>query len=195
MARRFDRKQLPDSSLELLLYPDFFGELRAQTIFENLKSELDWKQGEIKLFGKEIPEPRLTAWYGDFDYQYSNKRSSKKKFTQTLLSIQRDLMQEFDIEFNGVLCNWYRHGQDSMSWHSDDEKELETHTPIVSLSFGASRKMKFRKKSDRTKKLDLILEHGSLLLMPPEVQVQFQHAIPNQSRADGRINLTFRRGG
>ena len=95
--------------------------------------------------------------------------------------------------FNSVLANNYRHGQDSMGWHSDDEPELGPEPVIASLSFGAERPFDFRHKRDHHLKHRLLLSHGSLLVMQGNTQQLWQHQLPKRSRVQaGRVNLTFR---
>jgi alkylated DNA repair dioxygenase AlkB len=98
-----------------------------------------------------------------------------------------------DLCFNGVLLNLYRHGQDSMSWHSDDEPELGKKPIIGSVSFGETRRFIFRYRQNHAVKTDVNLTHGSFLLMAGETQQFWQHAVPKTTRAIApRINLTFR---
>jgi alkylated DNA repair dioxygenase AlkB len=48
------------------------------------------------------------------------------------------LEQATDHKFNSVLCNLYRDGKDSISYHTDNEKELGKEPFIASLSFGGT---------------------------------------------------------
>ena len=195
MARPYVRKPLPDSGWEVLLYPRFYKSEEADVLLGRLKSDIVWSQGKVKLFGREIPEPRLSAWYGEFDYTYSSKHLPAQVFPAVLNEILDEVNCELDLQLNGVLCNRYRDGRDSMGWHSDDENELDHSSPIISLSFGINRTMQFRKKTDNSQKMNLELEHGSLLIMPGGFQSEFQHAIPKQKLMGERINLTYRKGG
>jgi alkylated DNA repair dioxygenase AlkB len=43
------------------------------------------------------------------------------------------------VQFNSVLMNWYRDGDDYLNWHADDEKELGVNPAIASVNFGATR--------------------------------------------------------
>ena len=45
----------------------------ADSLLHLFQHELDWSEGEIKIFGKMIKIPRLQAWYGDegANYEYS----------------------------------------------------------------------------------------------------------------------------
>ncbi|MEO0474179.1 MAG: alpha-ketoglutarate-dependent dioxygenase AlkB, partial [Bacteroidota bacterium] len=97
-------------------------------------------------------------------------------------------------QFNSVLLNLYRHGQDSMGWHSDDEPELGSNPLIASVSFGEARRFHLKHKS--RKDLDRIrmdLGHGSLLVMGGALQHHWQHQISKTAKpVSPRMNLTFR---
>jgi alkylated DNA repair dioxygenase AlkB len=79
-----------------------------------------------------------------------------------------------------------------MGWHSDDEMELDGEAPIVSVSFGATRKFAFRHKLDGTS-ISLFLDSGSALAMHPPTQEFWHHSLLKTKLSVGpRINLTFR---
>ena len=73
---------------EVLFYADFIG----NEYFELLKSEINWKQEGMKMYGKEVPFPRLTAWYAEEGktYKYSGLVNIPQKFTPNLLKIKGD---------------------------------------------------------------------------------------------------------
>jgi len=97
------------------------------------------------------------------------------------------------VEFNSVLLNLYRHGNDGISWHTDEEPELGENPVIGSVSFGGTRKFMFRHRQDKDIKAEVELTDGSFLLMAGETQHFWQHQIPKTSRhVEPRINLTFR---
>jgi alkylated DNA repair dioxygenase AlkB len=97
------------------------------------------------------------------------------------------------FNFNSVLCNYYRNGQDSMGFHSDNEKELGQNPCIASINFGESRRFIFRRRDDASVKHELLLTHGSLLVMSGAMQHHWVHAVPKEpKRTKPRINLTFR---
>jgi alkylated DNA repair dioxygenase AlkB len=102
---------------------------------------------------------------------------------------------ELGLTFDSVLANRYRDGRDSMGWHSDDEKELGPDPVIASVSLGAGRRFRLRHRSrPDLATLDLVLEHGSLLVMQGATQHHWKHCLPRTARPVGeRINLTFRR--
>jgi alkylated DNA repair dioxygenase AlkB len=184
-------QQLPDS--DLLLIRDFLPE--ADALFQQLNDELDWQQNTLRLFGKTVKEPRLSAWYGDpgCDYCYSGIRLQPKPWSPGLLAINGLLEKCLEATFNSVLANLYRDGKDSMGWHSDDEPELGDKPLIASVSLGAERRFSLRHK--HSKQLQhIVLPAGSLLLMAGETQRFWQHQVAKTRRCQQpRINLTFRK--
>ncbi|MDN3652160.1 alpha-ketoglutarate-dependent dioxygenase AlkB [Thalassotalea ponticola] len=186
-----DRLALIDG--QLIYYPNFLHRL-APHLFTALEEQLSWHQGQIKLFGKMVTIPRLQAWYGDADavYRYSQVALQPQPWHWLLSGLKYHCQQVANQRFNSVLANFYRHQQDSMGWHSDNEKELGQQPVIASLSFGCERSFCLRH-NITGEKHQLALKSGSLLIMRGALQQQWQHAVPKSRRPmSGRINLTFR---
>ncbi|PKL74863.1 MAG: alpha-ketoglutarate-dependent dioxygenase AlkB [Candidatus Melainabacteria bacterium HGW-Melainabacteria-1] len=195
----------------LIYLPDFLAAEMAQEIFAKLQDEVDWQQGQVRMFGKTLPEPRLSAWYGDAAYTYSGRTLLPHPWTPLLrelsLKIEAAAKAMFDehsskvsskvnskISFNSVLLNLYRNGRDHMGLHSDDEPELGPEPLIASLSLGANRRFVLRHKQDPDRRHQILLSHGSLLLMLHPTQRDWKHGLPKAAGIDlPRINLTFRR--
>ena len=149
-----------------------------------------WRQNDIRVFGQWHKEPRLTAWWGP-SYQYANISWPSRPLDGEVGELTNRVMQLAGAEFNGVLINGYRDGQDSMGWHRDNEPEIDT-TSIASLSLGATRTFKIR---DRRSKqvLDVDLGHGDLLVME-HLQDAHEHSVPKRKKVSApRMNFTFRR--
>ena len=185
---------LSDSAIEL--HEHFFDAQESGSIMQDLISEIDWKQYQIKIFGKTLDQPRLTAYYGEDHpyYAYSNIKLQPIPFTPILLSIKNKIEALTLEKFNGVLLNYYRNGDDSMGWHADDEKELGTNPVIASLSFGASRNFQLQHSLDKSiSKATIVLNDASLLIMKGVTQHFWKHQIPKQKNKGPRINLTFRK--
>ena len=95
--------------------------------------------------------------------------------------------------FTTVLLNKYRTGKDSNGWHADNEKELGRNPTIASISFGAERVFQLKHNTIPNLKQNLVLQHGSLLIMKGTTQHFWKHQIPKTSKEIAeRINLTFR---
>lgn len=176
---------IPEATVCLLEY-------QRAGAFEELKNATPWSQRVMHMYGREVAQPRLTAWYGDVAYSYSGIVNEPLPFTPLLAAIRADLHELTEIDFNSVLLNYYRTGQDSIAFHSDDEPELGPEPIIASISFGAPRKFIFRHKIRRYPDVPTVLNDGSLLLMMGATQQNWFHGI-NKTKQDGeRINLTFR---
>lgn len=185
---------LPDA--DVTYYPEFLPPAKSDQLYSELLNNTQWGQGRIKLYGKLYPEPRLTAWHGDdgMIYSYSGLTLHPLPWTETLLEIKARVEAAAGVEFNSVLLNLYRDGRDSNGWHQDNEPELGRNPVIASVSFGATRRFQMRHKLRKDlPRLDVDLDHGSLLLMSGETQHFWQHQISKTSKPVGqRINLTFR---
>ena len=174
---------------------NYFNEEESTYFFKSLKDKIKWKQDYIKFFGKSHPLPRLTAWYGDRNktYTYSGIPMTPNLWNTELLEIKKKVDQYAKINFNSVLLNYYRSGNDSVSWHSDDEKELGDQPIIGSVSFGGTRKFRLRNKKNKKLIHNIELENGSLLIMSGLTQKYWEHEIPKtKKKVEERINLTFR---
>ena len=174
---------------------NYFNEDECIYFFKSLKDKIQWNQDYIKMYGKSHPLPRLTAWYGDMNktYTYSGIPMTPNLWNTELIQIKKKVDQYTKINFNSVLLNYYRSGNDSVSWHSDDEKELGDNPIIGSVSFGGTRKFRLRNKNNKKLIHNIDLKNGSLLIMRELSQKYWEHEIPKtKKQVEERINLTFR---
>ena len=146
------------------------------------------------MFGKTYEQARKVAWHGEKNicYTYSRINMVSPGWTKQLLAIKNELNTLLGINYNSVLINLYRNGNDYMGFHSDDEKELGLNPFITSISLGASRDFVFKHKKTK-EKISLKLENGDLIIMKGETQSFWNHAIPKRAKvSEPRLNLTFR---
>jgi len=179
---------------EYIFLPTYFNKEESDLYFTMLKDKIEWKQESMNMYGKQLNFPRLTAWYGDNDkpYSFSGIKLSPQPWNKELLEIKNRIEPKALVSFNSVLLNRYRSGNDSISWHTDAEKELGKNPIIASVNFGATRKFQLRHIQTK-EKLEIELTHGSLLIMQGELQHFWQHQVPKTSQnVTERINLTFR---
>jgi alkylated DNA repair dioxygenase AlkB len=180
---------------ELLYHPSFFDKAESDRIFKTLLETIEWKQDKIMMYGKELPLPRLSAWYGDNNkpYTYSGITLNPLPWTDELLQIKDKIEAEAKVKFSSVLLNRYRDGQDYVGWHTDAEKELGKNPIIGSVNFGATRKFQLRRIDDHKEKIEVELKHGTFLVMGGATQHFWQHQVPKTAHKIGeRLNLTFR---
>ena len=184
---------LPDA--EFIYYPNFFDIEKANLLFEKLLTETKWQHDEITIFGKKILQPRFTALYGNEGkpYGYSNIVMQPHPFNETLMFIKDEIENTIHEKFTTVLLNLYRNEKDSNGWHSDNEKELGRDPIIASLSLGEERIFQIKHNTKKDIKQNIILQHGSLLVMKSGSQIHYKHQIPKATQTKKpRINLTFR---
>ena len=170
-----------------LSYPAMLDRLIEQTI---------WRQESIRIYGKTHQQPRLVAWYGDpgKKYDYSGISLTPLPWTDLLREIRRRIEDCTEATFNSVFLNLYRDHNDSMGFHSDDERELGREPTIASLTFGATRTFVLKHKRDPDlPSVKIPLEAGTVLLMKGKTQQYWKHGILKQREPCGpRVNLTFR---
>jgi alkylated DNA repair dioxygenase AlkB len=165
------------------------------TTLHALTDELAWTQEPLTMWGKTMPQPRLTATCGasmDPASRYRRPRPHQP-WTPTAATI-RDTIATTTPGWtpNGLIANLYRTGSDSISWHSDNEPALGRHPLVASISLGATRTLQFRPVT-RGPAARIDLAHGDLLIMGGACQGEFEHAITKTRRDTGpRLSLTFR---
>lgn len=170
---------------EVLFDPQFLPPATAEALLTELTATIGWRQEPIKLFGKEIMQPRLTAWYGDAGahYAYSGLSLAPQPWTPALQQLREQVQTATGSTFNSVLLNLYRTGQDSMGWHADDEPELGPEPVIASVSLGAPRRFRLRPRHLHLlphEPVTLELASGSLLVMRGPTQQHWLHAVPKR---------------
>ena len=194
MADLFGQSMLLDGSMEY--FPQWLSSQESDSLLSRLQSDIAWQQPSLTIYGKRHPIPRLQAWMGNraHTYRYSGTDFTSETWPGYLALLAATLSDTAGVQFNSVLLNLYRNGQDSMGWHSDDEPELGEAPVIASLSLGAERDFTLRPCGAARQAHSLRLEHGSLLIMKAGMQSHWQHALPRRARVtEPRINLTFRR--
>jgi alkylated DNA repair dioxygenase AlkB len=194
MLNLFDCPNLLPFDGEVFLYENIFPKELSHFYFEQLKSEINWKQEAMKIYGKEVLFPRLTAWYAEDGktYKYSGLLNLPEEFDKNLKEIKTKVEDKCEFIFNSALLNYYRSGNDSMGWHADNEPELGKNPVIASVSIGGGRKMQFKHRKVANSTINIYLPPNSLLLMQGATQHHWLHQIPKTKASNERINITFR---
>lgn len=199
-APNFLTAKIADRAMDVLLGNDQFSwretDWHQVTDVADIKWNcIHWQHDIIQMYGKQHYLPRFSAWHGDHDraYTYSGIKLHPAPWNPLLIWLQAQLKSACGQRFNSVLLNWYRSGEDHISWHTDDELELGTNPTIASINFGATRRFLLRRNSDHSEKIELPLGHGSLLIMSGALQHHWQHSVPKEKKVkQSRVNLTFR---
>lgn len=199
MLNLFDDNFYPEKNLlpkdgTVLYFGKVLDRAQADEYYEKLLTGIVWKNDEAVIFGKKILTKRKVAWYGDegFEYTYSKSTKTALPWTNDLLELRSIIEQKSGETYNSCLLNLYHSGEEGMAYHSDGEKDLKKNGAIASLTLGAERKFSFKHKTTG-QKVELVLEHGSLLVMKDQTQSFWLHRLPPTKKiSTPRINLTFR---
>jgi len=167
---------------------------QTKQLYDDLLNNINWENERIVMFGKEIITKRKVAFYSDSSiaYRYSSKTKIGLPWEDTLITLKNIVESITKESYNACLLNLYHNGEESMGWHSDNEKEIVTNSSIASLSIGASRKFSFKHKATK-ETISIQLGNGSLLVMKGTIQSHWWHALTKSKKVtEPRINLTFR---
>lgn len=185
------RIPLKDGNVVLYSSPNLG--ISTQDLFKELYENTPWEQRSIVIYGKEVQQPRLIAWYSDHSYTYSGLRLEPRPLTPRLFQLKELMTDLCGSSFNGVLLNLYPDGQSSIGMHADDEPEFGPNPTIASLSLGAARRFDLKTKQEPILSTNILLTDGSVLVMAGSTQKFWKHGIAKTSTPIGpRINLTFR---
>ena len=175
-------------------YPGFINKEKAAEYYHKLVREIDLKQSEIFMYNRMVPEPRLGSYHSTITENPINGTRYVREiqpFTKTQEELRKMVSDFLGIEFNAVLVNLYRNGEDYIGMHSDREEHSK---PIASLSFGATRKFHLRKLyKTKGRDFEFHLQAGDLFVMKDNCQRIYKHGVPKEKNVrKPRLNLTFR---
>ena len=139
--------------------------------------------------------------YGEHPYEY-NRQSSELPPTPILSSLpMAELLVavngELGTYYNSMLINRYKNLHCYLGPHKDDEKSLDTSSPISAITLGATRR--FQIGTDKNTVTHTVnLESRSLCTMFPGFQEKYYHSIAPGRKSikkekGVRYSITFRR--
>lgn len=162
-------------------------------VFERLVEELPLRLHKVVIQGREVIQPRLVCWHGPGRYVYSGLDLEPQEWPEDLLLLRRQLRKHTKLDFNSVLCNYYRDENDSVGWHADDETYFGDDPTIATISLGAARVFSMKPKVGRYKPDKYVLANGSLFIMGAGVQQHWYHSIQKSTIPIApRLSLTYR---
>lgn len=166
--------------------------VETEPLLGHLLTALPFEQHSVSLFGRSVPQPRLISWCGTEPYRYSGLTLPPRPTPKSLTKLLTAVNSEARVEFNHVLLNLYRTGQDSMGMHADNEPELGPEPTVATFTLGATRRFVLRARNS-SHQAEYLLGDGSLLIMGGRCQTEYTHGIPKTRQPVGlRLSLTFR---
>ena len=177
--------------------PRFYDRATADAMFDEISQYAGLNFTSYLIKGARVRSPRRMMWCADGvgEYRFSANHVPGLRahaFTPTLRRIRRDVESAVGAPFNAVLINLYADGTEHAAWHSDDDPWLGKDFDVPSLSLGAARPFRVRRRGDGTNETTVKLGHGSLLLMKGRFQNEYEHSLPRVTGDGVRINLTWR---
>jgi alkylated DNA repair dioxygenase AlkB len=191
---------IPIAGAEIYYERTFLSAEEATTLFNALRTKCAWERRRTS-FNNAVP--RDEAYYGDpgTNYTYSRRQYKplawlpellflKTRVEDTTPAVAYSNLGLARTDYNAVLCNLYRNGNDSVGLHGDAEPEMGP--VIASVSLGAERLFRLKGQNGAVAFAER-LAHGSLLIMAGQTQKNFKHEVPKEPNVvQPRINLTFR---
>ena len=177
--------------------PRFYDRATADAMFDEISQYAGLNFTSYLIEGARVRSPRRMMWCaegGVGEYRFSANHVPGLRahtLTPTLRRMRRDVEKAVGAPFNAVLINLYADGTEHAAWHSDDDPWLGRDFDVPSLSLGAARPFRTRRRGD-VNETTVTLGHGSLLLMKGRFQNEYEHSLPRVASAGVRINLTWR---
>jgi len=180
-------------------YPNALPIEMQKATMDYLANEVPWRK--VNYYSRKrqgrIDNPRLT-WVCGFHrpYLYDIHGIEPQPFPKELHSLIKWIQKFTQAKYNFLLFSKYETGNDSITWHSDDEKFITKNAPITSLTLlddGADPRTFYLKNLYTKQKHAWDLQSGDIFKMDYVCQQQYQHAILKQPKRKGtRYSITFR---
>jgi len=166
-------------------------------IFEYLDGlEVEYHK-QYKRFNKIVKVPRGQASYTlnediHYDYKVSGGSPPNTVMTDRLKEITAMLNAALGTNFNTILLNKYKDGDDCIGYHRDRETGWREGTGFATLAFGAERD--FLVKHEASGEVTSVPhKDGCAIHMPSPMNQEYFHCVPKRKRVkDCRISLTYR---
>ncbi|MEM7275892.1 MAG: alpha-ketoglutarate-dependent dioxygenase AlkB [Actinomycetota bacterium] len=156
----------------------------ADALFARVEAGLDWFHGERLMYGNWLEEPRLTA----------RMELSDPEVPWVVRTAVRALSAHYRRTFDGLFCNFYRSGQDSVAWHADRIGRTTVDPLVAIISLGGPRTFAIRDQSRASEPHRFLMHSGDLLVMGGATQHHWEHSVPKTAAGPPRISLTTRAG-
>lgn len=156
----------------------------ADLVFAELVARLPWRQREVVMYQRRLPEPRLTAWW--------DTGGDAPEPLPVLSRAREVLTARYHRPFDSIGFNLYRDGRDSVAWHADRERIHLDEPVVVILSTGSPRGLHLRPAGGGPSRV-WQLGQGDLFVMGGACQHDWEHCVPKVAHAPGpRLSIMFR---
>jgi len=169
-------------------YRGFISPQEADDLFAAFL-KFEWRQHILQATGPDSP---LYVWMGiPCDLLNSANKIMVAEWTPEAEHLKLLVEEKTGCTFDSLEMNLYRDHRDYLGFDSGRKEAGKLSFPIASVSLGAERRVRWTNINDESTTTQL-LEHGSLVLMPPSFRCDHRFEMPKQEKLCGpRINLTF----
>lgn len=166
--------------------------LAPDIVLASLVKDLEWERRG------NTPRMEYYANKNEVPYTYGSGMGVReylpKPWHPYMDSIKEQLKEFLGANLDVCFLNRYEDQSDHLGWHADDSPEMDDARPIAIISLGVAREIWFKPRGGSNEDVQkLLLEHGSLCVMPAGFQDTHLHRIPKAGFQCGRrISLTYR---
>lgn len=185
-------------------YPSLFDSKLFEPLYQDLLQKCKSYNIFISQLGKEYPSRRISCTFANENLEKVKTNAKSTLFgyqhlpfytwesSKIIFDIKNYLKEKFDESYDYCLAHIYRDGSDMINYHNDKEA---LNTDVFSISFGATRKFRFRKIEDTSGwEKEFELGNGDAIHMLKLCQRKYKHSVPTEAKVkESRINLTFRK--
>jgi len=144
---------------------------------------MEWERRRRLMYGTWYDEPRLSA----------TTHREGRQTPVVIESIRALLAAHYERSFDGLFCNFYETGTDSVAWHADRIGRTEVDPLVAIVSLGGPRTLALRPQQGGPG-LRTPLHSGDLLVMGGATQHHWEHSIAKTATAVPRMSVTMRSG-
>lgn len=181
------------SELNIEYDANYYLKEKAKSIYMELCS-LSYEPVFTTKQGRSFHQYYMITSYGNHEMIYvhnNNKSTTVKPWSALLQSLKEDVEKQTSYKFNHAILKFYESNVEKVNLDKEKECCLVPGAPIVTLSFGASRNLGFKRRGYAP--VCMQIDGGSLYTVKAPTNKYWSYEIAaNRSDDEGYISVTFR---
>jgi alkylated DNA repair dioxygenase AlkB len=157
----------------------------SDQLFAELVARLPWQQRTVPMYERLVKEPRLTWWW--------SKDAAEALPLAVLEDVRVTLTDHYGRTLDSCGCNYYRDGSDSVAWHGDRIRFVQSDSVVAIVSIGSPRPFLIRPRGGGPSR-PFLLGQGDLFVMGGATQHGWEHSVPKVASAGPRLSISYRHG-
>ena len=177
---------------------DFMSKADADQLFEEIRTNYDLSDTVIQVInGPTVTLSTGRCIFADPDIVDEDKMPPEfdrpHHWPKSILKLKQRIEAITGRQYNVCMGIYYKDGHADVAYHQDYRAYGDT-SSIPSISLGQPRTFSLRRVDDVPEQVhNIVLPHGSLIIMGEHCQDRYEHAIlPEPEITQARLNLTFR---